>query len=775
MRPYLAIVKDSFREAFHSRVLWIVLIIITLFLVAVSPLTYRQTLTTGLRDNDIKWNAFMAELQKASSAGGARNVGRFYSLLSEKSQKVVGEYKPLPDPPKLNDISQHTEWTKTVLSDLQEILKRDDLYESTSFSSASLRMEGKELLQREKELSRDERLRLNRLLLEASFGDTVDTSPTTSLQLRFGWFDMFPPVPVSKSMLVTTVRNLLPFIVDKGLLAIGLFVAIVVTAPAIPHTFETGSLHLLLSKPVSRSLLYISKFFGSCAFVLLCATYLFIGLYFLLGARWSVWEPRLLWCIPIYTFVFAVYYSVAALAGLFWRNVIVSILVAVMFWALCFTVGFSKVTIEASLNKYRVEKIIPAGEFMFVVDGTNTPLRWDPKQKRWNVALLSKESRDIQPMLTMVAQLPPIDGPVYDPREKRIVAVMMSISNGQRSIVYGDPALDFDFHEGPASPLSPLDLINEPDGQPLLLTQQGMYRPQGELSAPKDEVKILGYKIPFTTRGPLRDAGPTPAQTWEEPFAATFAPDGRLFTHSRGKLQNYTKGSDGRYVPDKTDKSDKRIERRARLAATKSTLAVALRNGTVQLRDPETLAVRKTVEIEKGERPRVVAASPDGQWLALVTVGSRKLWLLEEGKDEFQLARVGGQGDISAVTFTPEGKMLVIDAVDRLSEYEPGTWKRINRLTPPMHLQTIAYHYIVNPIYFLCPKPGEFYRTITYLLVENNAPPPQEGAEKKEENVDAEGQPQRVIANPWQPVYSSAAFMVVMLLIGCVYMERQEF
>ena len=46
MRPYLAIIKDSFREALASRVLWILLSIITLKLVLLAPLTVRVNLTT---------------------------------------------------------------------------------------------------------------------------------------------------------------------------------------------------------------------------------------------------------------------------------------------------------------------------------------------------------------------------------------------------------------------------------------------------------------------------------------------------------------------------------------------------------------------------------------------------------------------------------------------------------------------------------------------------------------------------------------------------------
>src|SRR5258708_7444053 len=38
MRPYFAVLKDSFREAFASRVLWVLLILTTLLLLALAPL-----------------------------------------------------------------------------------------------------------------------------------------------------------------------------------------------------------------------------------------------------------------------------------------------------------------------------------------------------------------------------------------------------------------------------------------------------------------------------------------------------------------------------------------------------------------------------------------------------------------------------------------------------------------------------------------------------------------------------------------------------------------
>lgn len=322
-------------------------------------------------------------------------------------------------------------------------------------------------------------------------------------------------------------------------------------------------------------------------------------------------------------------------------------------------------------------------------------------------------------------------------------------------------------------PSQPLALLNEPDGQPLLVAAGGLYRPQGDLGPQPDEVTFMGFRIPFAARGPLREAGPTTTQEWVEPFSASFSPDGTLFTYSRGKLQSFIKNASGKYESVKTEKFEKRSERQGLLAAGQTTLVVGLASGQIQLRDPETFALRKSLELGKGQMPLQVVSSSDGKRIAVI-MSDRKLWLLEDGRDEFQLANVTGQGDISAVVFTQDGKMLVCDRIDRVTEYDTANWKRMRRIAPPMQLMTMSYHYVINPFYIICPKPGEFYRTVTYLLLD---PAKTSSRENKEETGRSTGErsSSERIQNPWQPVYSSFVFMVVMLAIGCVYMEWQEF
>ncbi|MCH5377298.1 MAG: hypothetical protein JJ992_25325, partial [Planctomycetes bacterium] len=65
MRAYLAVVQDSFREALASRVLWVLLIMITLLLAFLAPLGYRQQATSQLVEGDVRdWPHFIERVGK---------------------------------------------------------------------------------------------------------------------------------------------------------------------------------------------------------------------------------------------------------------------------------------------------------------------------------------------------------------------------------------------------------------------------------------------------------------------------------------------------------------------------------------------------------------------------------------------------------------------------------------------------------------------------------------------------------------------------------------
>jgi len=79
-----------------------------------------------------------------------------------------------------------------------------------------------------------------------------------------------------------------------------------------------------------------------------------------------------------------------------------------------------------------------------------------------------------------------------------------------------------------------------------------------------------------------------------------------------------------------------------------------------------------------------------------------------------------------------------------------------------------AYRYVIRPLYVLLPKPGELGSTVNYLL---------SGSAIESTTVASRQDLDAAVSarDPWAPVWSSGLFVGVILAIGYLYLERQEF
>lgn len=772
MRAYLAIIKDSFREALASRILYIMLGLISLLLLIAAPLTYRQELTVGLHENDADWPELIDQLKLAEKQTKPGPTRRIWTQLSPEQQKKVSGLKRPGKQPTIREAFDYKDAVEEIAKSLDAVSRQPELYDRPSWSSSSLTFEGRQLVGKGVEKLDDlDKLRLNRILFEAAFPGLVRVSPRTSFQLRYAFVsDVFDPLPISKGDFRDTVAAYLPWLIDKILLGVGLLIAIVVTAPMIPQTFDPGSLHLLLSKPISRSLLYLTKFFGGCAFVVVCASYLFLGLWLLAGARWGIWEARILMCIPIYTFVFATYYSVAALAGALWRNSIVSILVAAVFWLICFGTGWAKIGLEWNRGLSRFTKLVPFEDQVVAVNRSKTSRIWDDDARNWVTTFRTDEQKDLGLLATIAGGRNL--GPSYDPRNKQLVGVTMSLSNSQFMVVGGKKELAWKPAEGPPAPTSAVAILNEPDGTPLIVSNYSLHRVTGEITPAQDKVKFLGYTLPSLKGSPISEAGPRPAQSWGARFApAIDAKTGLLVIYNGGEFTTFAlKG--GRYEQQERKRIWEKDRGRPVLAATGGTILLGRANGKIVIFDSQTLETKETLEPEAKARAISASAAANGKWIA-VLMDNRKLWLYDVEQSKLQLATAAGQGDISAVAFVGEDRLLVADRTDRVLEYSAADMSVLRRMGPAMSASDRTLSYVVLPVYTICPKPGEFYKTVTHILSDPNQA--QENPEAAEDGGEEPDDAPDRVPHPWSPVWSSAIFMAVMLALGCAYMQWQEF
>lgn len=779
MRPYLAIIKDSFREAMASRILWILILLTSFLLLVLAPLSYRLAMTISFDIGDLMDPLKLThQLYEAGQQEGTTPAKVVWEAISQNGRDdIAGLAKRTAQRVEGGEIFAMSIVARAAIND---VIKKSDLYDEKVWKGVRFDKETEELTTRKPEsLSADERQRRNLLLIQAAFPGVFRSGPAKSISITYLGFALLGPWSAPEASVQTIAEEtVLPLILSWLVGVVAIFVAILVTSPIIPSMFEPGSLHLLLSKPVNRSLLFLSKFFGGCAFILLNASYLLGGLWLILGVRFGIWNSGLLLCIPLFLLLFVLYYSVSAVSSVIWRNPIVSVMVTMLFWLACFLVGFLKVNLAeyTVFNLQRIAKIVPAGDDLLIVNESGMALRWNEEEKGWQPTFLPKDQG-----------VPPfIGGPlIYDERKDRLVGVH-AVPNGvgvtgwpftskfgistmpiqisvgarkdgwRRSIGSGVPVKVEEFFLDEQAPVE-----GEKDDRLIAVSPRGIFR-----YTHTPGTSVFGVKIPLGGGGDdFVIATEDPSLSFSTPVSAAAGTEGRIAVYSGGTIQVFARTKEGKYVLGDSKELLEDTTKPAGVGFGKSILVVH-DDGKIQLLDPTNLTTNHKLRPVSDTQPRYVETSPDGSMFAIV-YQDRRLWLVDAVSGKATKANVSGQGDISAVAFHGSGKLLVADYTTRVSEYALDDNLRCERrYAPQPNMLQYAYRYVFVPLYSAFPKPGELDSTVQFVLTGK-----QTASQGVGEGIKARRSPLR----PWAPVWTGLIFMVVMLGLACVYIERQEF
>jgi ABC-type transport system involved in multi-copper enzyme maturation permease subunit len=126
-----------------------------------------------------------------------------------------------------------------------------------------------------------------------------------------------------------------------------LLAGVIVTASFIPNMIRKGAIDLLLTKPMSRPAILLYKYFGGLMFVFLLTIFTILGVWLMVGLRTGVWATGVLFAIGGITGYFAILYSCSTLLGVLTRNTIVAIVGTIVFWFVVFLIGFVNTAVQA--------------------------------------------------------------------------------------------------------------------------------------------------------------------------------------------------------------------------------------------------------------------------------------------------------------------------------------------------------------------------------------------------------------------------------------------
>ncbi|MBS0265124.1 MAG: ABC transporter permease [Planctomycetes bacterium] len=604
---------------------------------------------------------------------------------------------------------------------------------------------------------------MNRLLLESAWPSEFQKEDGET-RLVYLWIES-DPLPLPRAQLLQIVRLILTVIVDWSVGVLGVFAAILVTSSIIPQTFEAGAIDLLLSKPVSRVLLYLTKFFGGCAFIGLIAAYVIAGLWLIAGTRFGIWSHSLFLCIPIMLFLFAIYYGVSALAGLIWRNAIVSVVLTIIFWGLCFSIGSGKGVCEkVFIDKSRVVKLVFAGQTLLGADDSGDVHEWQPQDRKWYKVFAPEETNNPVPF----GPPPGLIGPVYDMKRDRILAATPGpVTPGSGGfnmfppaapLVVGARQAAWNRKKIGTAPLGTLAFFVRPDGALLAVTKGAVFRltekAGGKTGAPQEEFVRMGPEAPL-----LLDPNASVAMNAETGALAAFN-RGTVLVLAPDASGKYVRQIEKEVVPAKESKS-------AVLAFAGQTILVALSDGRVLVLGASDLALKQEFRPVGDQAPRFAAASPGNRWIS-VLFHNRRLWVFDVEKGVPAKLAISGQGDISAMAFEGPQRLVAIDRGTRISQYDLESGRLAEQSGPELDKLLMAYYYVLNPIYTVLPKPGKMGDVVAYLLSDLNelqemGQGPRDLSQRREKIEVA------------QPILSSLAFLVVILALGCVYVWRTDF
>ncbi len=114
--------------------------------------------------------------------------------------------------------------------------------------------------------------------------------------------------------------------------------ALISTTSIFPDFLASGSVELVLSKPIRRVTLFIVKYIGALLFVLFQVTVFCVGVFICIGLRIGTWDPTVLLGIPLITLFYSYIYCVNVLVGVISRSALAALLICLLFWFLMFSV-----------------------------------------------------------------------------------------------------------------------------------------------------------------------------------------------------------------------------------------------------------------------------------------------------------------------------------------------------------------------------------------------------------------------------------------------------
>lgn len=143
------------------------------------------------------------------------------------------------------------------------------------------------------------------------------------------------------------------FIIPLWLSWGAIILALISTADIIPEFLADGAIDLVVSKPISRVTIFLTKFVGSLMFVFFQVLIFCVGVFLIYRFRLHQWRWSMFYAIPIVLAVYSYLYAMMALLNVLTRSTLASLLITIIMWLSLFSLQST----EKILNTIRLSNV----------------------------------------------------------------------------------------------------------------------------------------------------------------------------------------------------------------------------------------------------------------------------------------------------------------------------------------------------------------------------------------------------------------------------------
>ena len=121
--------------------------------------------------------------------------------------------------------------------------------------------------------------------------------------------------------------------------------ALISTAGIFPAFIASGSIDLVVSRPIGRTRLFLTQYVAGLLFVALQISIFCLASFLVIGLRGGAWEPGIFLAIPLVLCFFSYLFSVCVLLGVMWRSTVAALLLTILFWSMLAGLHGAEVTV----------------------------------------------------------------------------------------------------------------------------------------------------------------------------------------------------------------------------------------------------------------------------------------------------------------------------------------------------------------------------------------------------------------------------------------------